>query len=323
MNDNIFEVTRLASQELGQYKFYLEEETIPAEKQTTEEEQEQSSGTASEHDKKYVVIQKGQAQCSQGTDFPQFKVQSHQLQHANGDTQDHLIVTEEDVLFNPPTTSFAKSKCTYLTSQNGGSPTPCAYAPGGKWKKTYEKMKVMDKQVVTEISELDCPIVPPQVGKITIFKHGQTQEATAAHFNNVTEEELLMISPLAEKPEEGKEIPKVKYIKATAQETKATQKSNTTKKDVKDNEKLEQRTDKVTAIKVKLGEMVNFEVTDWWNKAKADKALTCWEVLHSSDSNQDWNDPILINYEQKGEKLERDFDSPGYYRVFAYGNPDS
>ncbi|MFV0304329.1 MAG: M23 family metallopeptidase, partial [Moheibacter sp.] len=40
-------------------------------------------------------------------------------------------------------------------------------------------------------------------------------------------------------------------------------------------------------------------------------------------SNQDWNDPILINYEQKGEKLERDFDSPGYYRVFAYGNPDS
>ncbi|MET3047491.1 PAAR-like protein, partial [Flavobacterium covae] len=39
----------------------------------------------------------------------------------------------------------------------------------GKWSKTYDKVKILDKKCVTEISELKCSTG----GKITILKHGQ------------------------------------------------------------------------------------------------------------------------------------------------------
>lgn len=39
----------------------------------------------------------------------------------------------------------------------------------GKWTKTYDKVKVMGKSCVTEISELMCTTG----GKIKIMKHGQ------------------------------------------------------------------------------------------------------------------------------------------------------
>lgn len=284
------------------------------EEENQEEEQEQSGGAASEHDKKYVVIQKGQAQCSQGTDFPQFKVISHQLQHANGEETDHLIVTEDDVMFNPPATPFAKAKCQYLTSQNNGTPTPCAYAPGGKWKKTYEKLKVMDKSVVTELSELDCPIIPPEVGKITIFKHGQTQQVSTGHFNNVELEELQAISPLANKPE--LELPKVAQIEANlpAQNDKSEKGSGKYKKPVFKSGS----NDSVTEITVRMDESIEFNVIKYDNPKNADKSKVSWKVFNGFD----WVDSTAAVFGEIGENLKVNFDAPGKYRVLAYGSDD-
>jgi hypothetical protein len=112
------------------------------------------SGSASPHDGKHFVIQKGKAQCNQGDLFPQFKVTSHQKHYWNNEDgqADYLAVTEDDLQFNPQGPSFGKCK---LKPTPGGY-LPCAYAPAGKWQKTYEKVKVMDKSCVTEISELMC-----------------------------------------------------------------------------------------------------------------------------------------------------------------------
>jgi len=45
---------------------------------------------------------------------------------------------------------------------------PCTYAPAGKWTKTYEKVKVMDKKCLTELSELMCSVG----GKIPFLSMG-------------------------------------------------------------------------------------------------------------------------------------------------------
>ena len=305
------------------YVATLGDETEPelsTEEQNSEEEQqtEQSSGQATEHDKKYVVIQKGLCVCDQSippNQVPvQFKVDSHKLQHANGDTSEHLIVTEEDVFFQKSSQPFGP-QC--KLQPNSSSYNPCSYTPAGKWQKTYEKIKVMDKKILTELSELQCSFG----GKITVFRHGQTQEVTTAHFENVEKEELWAISPLAAKPE--LETPKVKSIKAKTAESKAENSSSTKSKPIGKNEKLDKRADGVAELTVKLGEQVQFEVKDWYNPTKANKNLTSWEVLHSGNESPDWNDTVLMKYEEFGSILQRDFDTLGNFRVYAYGNEET
>ncbi|MET3730478.1 PAAR-like protein [Moheibacter stercoris] len=294
------------------------QENQSSEEQTEEQQDEPSKGQASEHDQKYVVIQKGYCVCDQSVPpnmVPvQFKVDSHKLQHANGDTAEHLIVTEEDVFFQKQAQPFG-SQC--LKQPNGPNYLPCSYTPAGKWQKTYSKIQVEEKAVLTELSELQCSFL----GKITVFQHGQTQKVTNAHFGNVEEEELWAISPIAAKPE--LETPKVKSIKAKTAESKAENSSSTKSKPIGKNEKLDNRADGVAELTVKLGEQVQFEVKDWYNPTKANKSLTSWEVLHSGNESPDWNDTVLMKYEEFGSTLQRDFDSLGNFRVYAYGNEET
>lgn len=139
----------------------------------------------SEHDDKHFVIQKGKAICDKGTKFPNFKVTSHQKHYwndANGEN-DYLAVTEDDVMFNPPAMPFGN-----CSVKNGN---PCAFAPSGKWTKTYDKVKVMDKSCLTEISELMCATG----GKITVMKHGQTAEISKTNVRNADSRLMNMINP--------------------------------------------------------------------------------------------------------------------------------
>lgn len=126
------------------------------------------SENLSAHDGKHFIIQKGKAQCNQGDQFPNFRVTSHQKHYWNNSdaTADYLAVTEDDIQFNPPGPSFGTCK---LKPSSGGY-LPCAFAPAGKWQKTYEKTKVMGKSCLSEISELQCSTG----GKITVKDHGQT-----------------------------------------------------------------------------------------------------------------------------------------------------
>lgn len=149
-----------------------------------------SENQSSEHDGKYFVVQRGQCQCNQGFKFPKFKVTSHQKHYWNNkDGQaDYLAVTEDDLTFDPPAMPFGNCK---LKPSSGGY-LPCAFAPAGKWTRTYEKVKVMGKSCVTEISELMCSTG----GKITILKHGQRSEVGKSNVENTNPNEQHIYNPI-------------------------------------------------------------------------------------------------------------------------------
>ena len=149
--------------------------------------------SSSEHDGKYFVIPKGKAKCDQGITFPNFKVTSHQKHYWNNEEgqSDYLAVTEDDLTFDPVAQPFG-AQCKLQPTSSGY--LPCSYAPAGKWQKTYEKVKVMGKSCVTEISELQCVIG----GKITVMKHGQQSEAGKSNVKNADAREQHVYNPLVD-----------------------------------------------------------------------------------------------------------------------------
>ncbi|MBD8084127.1 DUF4280 domain-containing protein [Chryseobacterium caseinilyticum] len=159
---------------------------------TNDKKEGEKESSPSDHDGKYFVIQKGMCQCNQGFKFPKFKVTSHQKHYWNdaAGEADYLAVTEDDLTFEPAATPFGNCK---LKPTSGGY-LPCTYAPAGKWTKTYDKVKVMGKSCVTEISELMCSTG----GKITIFKHGQQSEIGKSNINKADSQEQHVYNPLVD-----------------------------------------------------------------------------------------------------------------------------
>ncbi len=141
-----------------------------------------------EHENKYFVIQKGRAICDKGTKFPNFKVTSHQKHYWNDEKgkSDYLAVTEDDVRFNPPAVPFGN--CALKNNQ------PCSFAAAGKWKKVYDKVKVLDKSCLTEISELQCSVG----GKIKVMEHGQKAELSKQNVKNSSVTIHNQINPLVD-----------------------------------------------------------------------------------------------------------------------------
>lgn len=148
------------------------------------------SQQSSPHDGKHFVVQKGKAQCNQGDQFPQHKVTSHRKHFWNDSdgNADFLGVTEDDLQFKPSGPSFGKCK---LKPSSGGN-LPCSYAPAGKWQKTYDKVKITDKKIVTEASELLCTVG----GKITIKDHGQRGQMSKKNVKNADAKKVQRINPL-------------------------------------------------------------------------------------------------------------------------------
>jgi hypothetical protein len=168
------------------------DETQSSEKTEEKQEKKDKGGESSSgsHDGKYFVIQKGTVQCNQGFKFPKFKVTSHQKHYWNNKEgeADYLAVTEDDVQLDPPAQPFGQCK---LKPTSGGY-LPCAYAAAGKWQKPYEKVKVMGKSCLTEISELMCTTG----GKITILKHGQQSEAGKSNVASAKSQEQQVYNPV-------------------------------------------------------------------------------------------------------------------------------
>lgn len=165
----------------------------PSSEKTEEKQEKKDKGGESSsgpHDGKYFVIQKGTVQCNQGFKFPKFKVTSHQKHYWNNKEgeADYLAVTEDDVQLDPPAQPFGQCK---LKPTSGGY-LPCAYAAAGKWQKPYEKVKVMGKSCLTEISELMCTTG----GKITILKHGQQSEAGKSNVTSAKSQEQQVYNPV-------------------------------------------------------------------------------------------------------------------------------
>lgn len=160
--------------------------------QDKKEDKEKNSSGSDAHEGKYFIVQKGTVQCNQGFKFPKFKVTSHEKHYWNDaeGQADFLAVTEDDLQFDPTAQPFGQCK---LKPSSGGY-LPCAYAPAGKWQKTYEKVKVMEKSCLTEISELMCSTG----GKITILKHGQQSEISKSQVSNANTQEQQAYNPVVD-----------------------------------------------------------------------------------------------------------------------------
>lgn len=171
-------------------------EKVKKEEKKEDKKDEQSESNSSEHDGKYFVIPKGKAMCDKGSAFPNFKVTSHTKHYWNDaeGSADHLAVTEDDLLFNPPATPFGS-----CALKNGN---PCTYAPAGKWIKTYDKVKVMGKSCLTEKSELMCAVG----GKISVMKHGQQTEAGKSNAANASSQEQGIYNPVMDYEEFQEEV---------------------------------------------------------------------------------------------------------------------
>lgn len=143
------------------------------------------------HESKHFVVQCGKAMCDKGSKFPSFKVTSHQKHYWNNKEgqPDYLAVTEDDLTFDPTAMPFGS-----CSAKNGN---PCAFAPSGKWTKTYEKVKVMGKKCVTEISELMCSTG----GKITVMKHGQKGQMGKNNVKNSEPKTVQHANPLVDSEE--------------------------------------------------------------------------------------------------------------------------
>ncbi|MDN3691622.1 DUF4280 domain-containing protein [Chryseobacterium tructae] len=189
------------TQDSSEQQYHEEQSSGKTEKKQEKENKKKENEDGSDaHDGKYFVVQKGMCQCNQGFKFPKFKVTSHQKHYWNdADGQaDYLAVTEDDLTFDPPAMPFGNCK---LKPTSGGY-LPCAYAPAGKWQKPYEKVKVMEKNCLTEVSELMCSTG----GKITILKHGQQSEAGKSHVENANSREQQIYNPVVNFDEFKEEI---------------------------------------------------------------------------------------------------------------------
>lgn len=145
------------------------------------------------HDGKHFIIQKGVAQCNQGIAFPHFKVTSQKRHFINSEEadDDYLIVTENDVQFDPPSQPFG-AQCKLQPTSNGYK--PCSFAAAGKWQKTYEKISVEGQHPLTEISELQCTIG----GLITVMKHGQQSEVSREQVLQADTDEQEIYNPVVD-----------------------------------------------------------------------------------------------------------------------------
>ncbi len=165
-----------------------------AEQSSHKEEKKDKKGDSGSnpHEGKYFIVQKGTVQCNQGFKFPKFKVTSHQKHYWNDEEgqADYLAVTEDDLQLDPAAQPFGQCK---LKPTSGGY-LPCAYAPAEKWQKTYEKVKVMGKSCLTEISELMCSTG----GKITILKHGQQSEVGKNQVAKANTQEQQVYNPIVD-----------------------------------------------------------------------------------------------------------------------------
>lgn len=202
-NENIDEETNVMNNESesdpGEDTMDEESEQTSSTNENSKEEEKKeqnSESNSTEHDGKYFVIPKGKAMCDKGTQFPGFKVTSHQKHYWNDENgePDYLAVTEDDVMFNPTAMPFGS-----CSVKNGN---PCAFAPSGKWTKTYEKVKVMGKSCVTELSELMCSTG----GKITIFKHGQQSSTGKSQVKKADAKEQRVYNPIVDFEEFQEEL---------------------------------------------------------------------------------------------------------------------
>ena len=261
------------------------------EKEAAAEQQKQEG--KSEHDDKYYVVNGAKCICNKAENPNQqatLQVTSHKTIVFN-EQSDKYVATEDDKTFIPAAMTFGK--CTLKPSSSGNLPCSPQFAP--KWGKTYDGTKVLDKNTLTEISELQCMIG----GKITIAKHGQTDSVLLQHSENTTPLEVNAVNPAIEMPKTEKTTPKVKSItlnEISGRTTFSPKKSS----------------ERVPTVYLRKGEKASF----YASVEKGNEDLVSW-MIYKGFSKEKKDE--LLEKQEIGVHFTQSFQEYGKYRVEGFG----
>ena len=263
------------------------------EKEAAAEQQKQEG--KSEHDGQYYVVNGAKCICNKAENPNQqatLQVTSHKTIVFN-EQSDKYVATEDDKTFIPAAMTFGK--CTLKPSSSGNLPCSPQCAP--KWSKTYEGTKVLDKNTLTEISELQCMIG----GKITIAKHGQTDSVLLQHSENTTPLEVSAVNPTIEMPKKEPALPSVDSItltKISGRSPFSTQKSDK----------------KIPPIYLRKGEEVSFKAS----VKKGNSDLVSWMIYKGFKGEKKSE---LLEKQQIGVEFSHKFEEYGDFRIEGFGTP--
>ncbi|GAA4166625.1 hypothetical protein GCM10022217_40710 [Chryseobacterium ginsenosidimutans] len=185
---NIWEGKKLTVEKEKPSKEVIEqrkEEEYQQEKEKKEsQKQKEEEAKQTEHEDKFFVVDGAKCLCDKGLNPATLKVTSHSKTIFNSRNNDEKhTATLEDVQFKEGNSCFGSCK---VKNNN-----PCAFVPVGKWKKPYEKLKIMDKEAIIEISYLMCSVG----GKITIQHHGQSVKMGSNNIQKADAELLNQVLP--------------------------------------------------------------------------------------------------------------------------------
>jgi len=263
------------------------------EKEAAAEQQKQEG--KSEHDGQYYVVNGAKCICDKAENPNQqatLQVTSHKTIVFN-EQSDKYVATEDDKTFIPAAMTFGK--CTLKPSSSGNLPCSPQFAP--KWGKTYDGTKVLDKNTLTKISELQCMIG----GKITIAKHGQTDSVLLQHSENTTPLEVSAVNPTIEMPKKEPALPSVDSItltKISGRSPFSTQKSDK----------------KIPLIYLRKGEEVSFKAS----VKKGNSDLVSWMIYKGFKGEKKSE---LLEKQQIGVEFSHKFEEYGDFRIEGFGTP--
>jgi predicted chitinase len=231
---------------------------------------------------KHFVVQGAACKCNFGSAPDKLKITANDRDYINdGDGSAKPIASSKDI--GQPLEAKTFGSCSVTRSSCSPAIT--------QWQGFYEKVTLTNGgKILTEDSKAICSVSGSPC--VSILFHGQTAAVNSAHFDKVQVETMAALNPMAPKPANNKETPKVKSIKANAVVSAKV----------------------VPVLKARVDESVTFTVKDYYNAAKADKDKVSWKVFtgHGFDEEK-------LTFEEIGPELKMNFDAVGEYRVMAYG----
>lgn len=172
-----------------------------------------------------------------------------------------------------------------------------------EWMEFYENVTLTNQgKILTVKSKAKCSV--GNAPCIMVVDHGQQAKIKEAHFDQVQPETLTFLNPAA--PPAGrhrKEAPKIRNIKLTCPRESNPLHSKKNKQD------------QIVMLQAGIDESLQFDVEEFANASKCDKALTGWKIVkdHSFDGDAE-------TFEKAGASFKVNFDALGKFRVIAFGS---
>ncbi|NLU92076.1 PAAR-like protein [Chitinophaga sp. Ak27] len=245
---------------------------------------------------KHFVVQGATCKCDFAANTDKLVISGNNRDYINdGDGSEKPIASTKDT--GTPLEAKTFGSC---SKNNNNACVPSITA----WQQPYEKVTLTNGgKVLTEDSKAVCATAGTPC--ISIVFHGQTAAVNSAHFDKVEVETMSALNPMAPKPANRREMPKVHTIKAVVEgRVPALELVSGS-----------QKTDAVKVLIVRVDESINFSVKSYFNEAKADKDKVSWKILEGQGF-----EGAARDFNEAGPTLKMNFDVAGNYRVMAYGN---